>query len=145
MRPCGSENDGDVLAFRGEACAPPVADGADGAYQLGFLKRTATILAAPDRGLMMVIEARSVTLFRCRYCCRPRSRVRRRLTVTVAAACRSGWSARSPRTLEIMLRRNLDATPEDVRRAEERRRGPDHDLLDYSDDEILHMLFGVKL
>jgi hypothetical protein len=38
---------------------------------------------------------------------------------------------------------NLDAAPEDVRRAEERRRGPNLDLRGYSDDEILHMAFGV--
>jgi hypothetical protein len=43
-----------------------------------------------------------------------------------------------------MVSRILDAaTPEDVRRAEERRRGPDPDLRGFSDDEILHMAFGV--
>ena len=55
-----------------------------------------------------------------------------------------GLSKEEDASVEIMMTRILDAaTPEDMRRAEERRRGPNPDLRGYSDDEILHMAFGV--
>ena len=55
-----------------------------------------------------------------------------------------GLSKEEDASVEIMVTRILDAaTPEDMRRADEGRRGPNPDLRGYSDDEILQMAFGV--
>ena len=54
-----------------------------------------------------------------------------------------GLSKEEDASVEIMVTRMLDASPEDMRRAHEGRRGPDPDLRGYSDDELLHALFGV--
>jgi hypothetical protein len=52
-----------------------------------------------------------------------------------------GLSKEEDASVEIMVTRILDAaTPEDMRRADEGRRP---DLRGYSDDELLHMAFGV--
>src|SRR5258708_7395241 len=56
------EDHSDILAFREFFADPkrrsgPVADHSNGANHIGFLQRPAAVLAAPDRGLMVAIEA----------------------------------------------------------------------------------------